>query len=120
MRCCRNKGRGSDQGSTFASDVAPRSSSMVGNLNSRLRRYVFLRRHLGDACLSLLQFFVNLGLWMTVEGRASIHGVAPWLISSEPLTDLPTQVSYAVLEYRFICGVMMASCVQQRALKLTA
>ena len=32
---------------------------MVENLNSRLRRYFCLRRHLGDAYLSLLQFFPN-------------------------------------------------------------
>jgi len=37
----------------------PRSSSMVENLNSRLRRYFCPRRHLGDAYLSLLQFFLN-------------------------------------------------------------
>lgn len=42
-----------------ALDDTPRSSSMVENLNSRLRRYFFLRRHLGDAYLSLLQFFLN-------------------------------------------------------------
>jgi len=37
----------------------PRSSSLVENLNSRLRTYFTLRRHLGDAYLSLLQFFLN-------------------------------------------------------------
>ena len=42
-----------------AMDDTPRSSSMVENLNSRLRPYFFLRRHLGDAYLSLLQFFLN-------------------------------------------------------------
>jgi hypothetical protein len=42
-----------------AMDDTPRSSSMVENLNSRLRRYFFLRRHLGDAYLSLLQFFLK-------------------------------------------------------------
>ena len=42
-----------------ALDDRPRSSSMAQNLNSRLRRYVFLRRHLDDAYLSLLQFFLN-------------------------------------------------------------
>ena len=34
-----------------------RASSMVENLNSRLRNYFFLRRSLGDDYLSLLQFF---------------------------------------------------------------
>ncbi|MEM9502615.1 MAG: hypothetical protein AAGA01_01500 [Cyanobacteria bacterium P01_E01_bin.43] len=37
----------------------PRASSMVENLNSRLRNYFFLRRSLGDNYLSLLRFFLN-------------------------------------------------------------
>ena len=37
----------------------PRASSLVENLNSRLRNYFFLRRSLGDAYLSTLQFFSN-------------------------------------------------------------
>lgn len=36
-----------------------RASSMVENLNSRLRSYFFLRRHVGKGYLSLLQFFLN-------------------------------------------------------------
>ena len=37
----------------------PRSSSLVENLNSRLRNYFTLRRQLGGSYLSLLQFFLN-------------------------------------------------------------
>jgi hypothetical protein len=37
----------------------PRSSSLVENLNSRLRNYFTLRRHLGSAYLDLLRFFLN-------------------------------------------------------------
>ena len=37
----------------------PRASSLVENLNSRLRNYFFLRRQLGDNYLNLLQFFLN-------------------------------------------------------------
>jgi hypothetical protein len=37
----------------------PRSSSMVENLNSRLRNYFTLRRHLGGSYLDLLRFFLN-------------------------------------------------------------
>ncbi|MGI8932433.1 MAG: hypothetical protein ACR2FS_00010 [Phormidesmis sp.] len=37
----------------------PRASSMVENLNSRLRNYFFLRKQLGPDYLSLLQFFLN-------------------------------------------------------------
>ena len=42
-----------------ALEETPRASSMVENLNSRLRNYFFLRRSLGDDYLSLLQFFLN-------------------------------------------------------------
>ena len=41
-----------------ASDTV-RASSVVENLNSRLRGYFFLRRHLGGAYLDLLRFFLN-------------------------------------------------------------
>ena len=37
----------------------PRSSSLVENLNSRLRICFTLRRHLGGAYLELLRFFLN-------------------------------------------------------------
>jgi hypothetical protein len=37
----------------------PRASSMVENLNSRLRNYFFLRRHIGNDYLHLLRFFLN-------------------------------------------------------------
>ncbi|MEO7231113.1 MAG: hypothetical protein ABIW96_00145, partial [Polaromonas sp.] len=37
----------------------PRASSMVENLNSRLRTYFTLRRQLGTPYLGLLQFFLN-------------------------------------------------------------
>ncbi|NJM99654.1 MAG: hypothetical protein HC800_23160 [Phormidesmis sp. RL_2_1] len=42
-----------------ALEETPRASSMVENLNSRLRNYFFLRRSLGDNYLSLLKFFLN-------------------------------------------------------------
>src|SRR5258706_7441357 len=37
----------------------PRCSSLVENLNSRLRTYFTLRRHLGGSYLALLQFFLT-------------------------------------------------------------
>jgi hypothetical protein len=37
----------------------PRCSSLVENLNARLRTYFTLRRHLGGSYLDLLQFFLN-------------------------------------------------------------
>jgi hypothetical protein len=36
-----------------------RASSVIENLNSRLRNYFFLRRQLGGDYLTLLQFFLN-------------------------------------------------------------
>ena len=41
------------------SDRVVRASSIVENLNSRLRNYFFLRRQLGEDYLTLLQFFLN-------------------------------------------------------------
>jgi hypothetical protein len=37
----------------------PRSSSLVENINSRLRNYLTLHRHLGGSYLVLLRFFMN-------------------------------------------------------------
>jgi len=37
----------------------PRASSLVENLNSRLRSYFFLRREIGHGYLDLLRFFLN-------------------------------------------------------------
>jgi hypothetical protein len=39
--------------------TTPRASSVVENLNSRLRNYFFLRRHIGNGYLDLLRFFLN-------------------------------------------------------------
>ena len=45
----------------------PRASSMVENLNSRLRNYFFLRRQLGAPYLELLRFFLNHRTFMRSE-----------------------------------------------------
>ncbi len=45
----------------------PRASSLVENLNSRLRNYFFLRKALGGSYLSLLQFFLNHRRFMRSE-----------------------------------------------------
>jgi len=44
---------------TEAARQVVRASSVIENLNSRLRNYFFLRRHLGEDYLALLQFFLN-------------------------------------------------------------
>ena len=52
---------------TFAMKETPRASSMVENLNSRLRNYFFLRRTLGPEYLDLLRFFLNHRTFMRSE-----------------------------------------------------
>ena len=54
----------------------PRASSMVENLNSRLRNYFFLRRHIGNDYLDLLRFFLNHRRFMRSE-RAERVGKSP-------------------------------------------
>lgn len=44
-----------------------RASSVIENLNSRLRGYFFLRRHLGPEYLDVLQFFLNHRRFMRSE-----------------------------------------------------
>jgi hypothetical protein len=53
-----------------------RASSLVENLNSRLRNYFFLRRHLGPDYLALLQFFLNHRRFMRSE-RPERAGKSP-------------------------------------------
>ena len=55
----------------------PRSSALVENLNSRLRTYFTLRRHLGGSYLDLLQFFLNHWCFMRSR-RAERNGKSPW------------------------------------------
>jgi hypothetical protein len=52
------------------------SSSLVENLNSRLRTYFTLRRHLGSPYLSLLQFFLNHRRFMRSR-RVERNGKSP-------------------------------------------
>jgi hypothetical protein len=54
----------------------PRSSSLVENLNSRLRNYFTLRHHLGGSYLDLLRFFLNHRRFMRSR-RAERNGKSP-------------------------------------------
>jgi len=49
-----------------------RASSVIENLNSRLRSYFFLRRHLGGDYLTLLQFFLNHRRFVRSEQAARV------------------------------------------------
>jgi hypothetical protein len=60
----------------FVMAQTPRSSSLVENLNSRLRNYFTLRRHLGGSYLDLLRFFLNHRRFMRSQ-RAERTGRSP-------------------------------------------
>ncbi|MCP4119352.1 MAG: hypothetical protein GY737_28940, partial [Desulfobacteraceae bacterium] len=57
----------------------PRASSLVENLNSRLRNYFFLRRHIGNDYLELLRFFLNHRRFMRSENPKRV-GLSPFEI----------------------------------------
>jgi len=61
---------------TQAMENTPRCSSLVKNLNSRLRNYFTLRRHLGSSYLRLLQFFLNHRCFIRSQ-RAERKGKSP-------------------------------------------
>jgi len=49
-----------------------RASSLIENFNSRVRPYLFLRRHLGTEYLHLLQFFLNHRRFLRSEHRQRV------------------------------------------------
>jgi hypothetical protein len=61
-----------------------RASSIIENINSRLRSYFFLRREIGSGYLELLQFFLNHRRFLRSE-RAERAGKSP----AELLTGQP-------------------------------
>jgi hypothetical protein len=65
-------------------EQTPRCSSLVENLNSRLRTYFTLRRHLGSPYLGLLQFFLNHRRFMRSR-KSARTGRSP----CELMTDQP-------------------------------
>jgi hypothetical protein len=61
-----------------------RASSLVENLNSRLRNYFFLRRHLGEDYLALLQFFLNHRRYLRSENPRRVGKSPTELLTGEP------------------------------------
>ena len=61
-----------------------RASSLVENLNSRLRNYFFLRRHLGPDYLALLQFFLNHRRFVRSERPDRVDKSPAELLSGRP------------------------------------
>ena len=66
------------------SDRVVRASSLVENLNSRLRTYFFLRRQLGKDYLTLLQFFLNHRRYLRSEVPSRVGKSPAELLTGEP------------------------------------
>lgn len=66
------------------SDQVVRASSLVENLNSRLRTYFFLRRQLGKDYLTLLQFFLNHRRYLRSENPGRVGKSPAELLTGEP------------------------------------
>ena len=66
------------------SDRIVRASSLVENLNSRLRSYFFLRRQLGKDYLTLLQFFLNHRRYLRSEDPSRVGKSPAELLTGEP------------------------------------
>jgi hypothetical protein len=66
------------------SDRVVRASSLVENLNSRLRNYFFLRRSLGEDYLVLLQFFLNHRRYLRSEHAHRVGKSPTELLTGEP------------------------------------
>jgi hypothetical protein len=76
----------------------PRSSSLVENLNSRLRNYFTLRRHLGGSYLDLLRFFLNHRRFIRSQ-RAERTGHSPReLLTDESHPDWLTLLGLGALQ----------------------
>lgn len=64
-------------------DSIVRASSLVENLNSRLRNYFTLRRHLGNDYLEILRFFLNHRRFMRSEYETRVGNSPAELLTGE-------------------------------------
>lgn len=71
-----------------------RASSVIENLNSRLRNYFFLRRHLGPDYLALLQFFLNHRRFLRSEHAEGVGKSPAELLTGEPQPHWLTLLGY--------------------------
>ena len=60
-----------------------RASSIIENINSRLRNYFFLRREIGSGYLELLQFFLNHRRFLRSECPERVHKSPAELLTGE-------------------------------------
>jgi hypothetical protein len=61
-----------------------RASSIIENINSRLRNYFFLRRELGSGYLELLQFFLNHRRFLRSEHPQRVDRSPAELLTGQP------------------------------------
>ena len=71
-----------------------RASSVIENLNSRLRNYFFLRRHLGADYLALLQFFLNYRRFLRSEHAERVGKSPAELLTGETHPHWLTLLGY--------------------------
>ncbi len=73
-----------------------RASSVIENLNSRLRCYFFLRRHLGADYLVLLQFFLNHRRFLRSEHPDRVAKSPAELLTGKPHPHWLQMLGYTV------------------------
>ena len=61
-----------------------RASSIIENINSRLRNYFFLRREIGSGYLELLQFFLNHRRFLRSEHLERVDKSPAELLTGQP------------------------------------
>jgi hypothetical protein len=73
-----------DQAVRDLSKKVVRASSIIENINSRLRNYFFLRREIGAGYLELLQFFLNHRRFLRSEHRERVDKSPAELLTGQP------------------------------------
>lgn len=73
-----------DQRVRALSEQVVRASSIIENINSRLRNYFFLRREIGSGYLELLQFFLNHRRFLRSEHPERVNKSPAELLTGQP------------------------------------
>jgi len=68
----------------LAMNTTERTSSMVENLNSRIRPYLFLRKNIGKKYLQLLQFYLNHSRFLRSEHKERVGKSPVELLTKQP------------------------------------
>ena len=82
MRCPNSCERSGSEAEQLAAEVV-RASSVIENLNSRLRNYFFLRKQLGQDYLKLLQYYLNHRRFARSEHQERVDKSPRELLSGE-------------------------------------